>query len=90
MQQAGRLEAARPAGMQTLGGKTMRFFDALAMLDYPTSPLLAANQWDMTLDKSRAKLNKAVQMGLLFKMGRHHYSATPELLQLWIEKGVLI
>ena len=68
----------------------MRFFDALAMLNYPTSPLRAANQWDMTLDKSRVKLNKAVQMGLLFKIGRHHYSATPELLQLWIEKGVLI
>lgn len=40
--------------------------------------------WDLV------KLNKAVQMGLLFKIGRHHYSATPELLQLWIEKGVLI
>ena len=65
-------------------------FEALRMLPYPTTPLLAANQWDMTLDKSRVKLNKAVQMGLLFKIGRHHYSATPELLQLWIEKGVLI
>ena len=62
-------------------------FEALRMLPYPTTPLLAANQWDMTLDKSRVKLNKAVQMGLLFKAGRRHYSITPTMLALWVIKG---
>ena len=61
----------------------------LANLNYPATPLTAAIEWEITVNRARPRLLSAKEQGYLFKVG-HSYSPTPELLQAWVAEGVLI
>ncbi len=61
----------------------------LATLEYPKTPLQAAVKWGLSINKARARLNRAKALGYLISE-KGHYSPTPELLQAWLAEGVLI